>query len=513
MALLIRVSLLLVLFLLPSTTQSELLGLCYHEVVRDDQKPLSSTAIRASDLASQFAWLYANGYCPVSIRQIIEARSGGQSLPEQSVLLSFDDGRRDFYTRVFPLLRLFRYPAVVGLVGSWLDLPDISTVDYDGQPEPRSTFLSWDQLREIRDSGLVEIGSHSYSLHGSITANPQGNTEYATISRHYRKGLYENDAEYLKRLRDDLSRNRELIRRKVGIEPTVVVWPYGRYNGAASEIGESLGMKVGLTLNGLNNTAATPLAELNRQMITSGESLQEFAEIIRGRWQSDPARSVSLNHIKWDEKEEVLSGVLDRLLRVAPNIAFVSPTASVEPAASVLFPTKKKPVAADLLNRIAWQIENRTGVRVFIDLPLSWLQEPDLLDDLARQVNFSGVRIAALPGSPAVKSAIEAMQRWRRPLRVAYAVSSGLARIDAASLRPGDLLVVPAGAVHEGLPAGLKQQILVEFDPTKQPGEGISQDMYHLEADGWRQFGIAGLPAPLDPVLKILSLRSKPQLP
>ena len=139
-------------------TNARFMALSYHEILTDNE-PATPTAVRASDLARQFAWLQANGYHPVSVDQILAARAGGPPLPPKAILLTFDDGFKDVYTRAFPLLKLFNYPAVIALVGQWMDVPDGRMVDYDGEPVPRSKFLSWEQVREMQASGLVEVAS------------------------------------------------------------------------------------------------------------------------------------------------------------------------------------------------------------------------------------------------------------------------------------------------------------------------------------------------------------------
>lgn len=50
---------------------------------------------------------------------------------------------------------------------------------------PRDKILSWGELKEMQDSGFVEIASHSYHLHRGITGNPQGNSEPAATTRFY----------------------------------------------------------------------------------------------------------------------------------------------------------------------------------------------------------------------------------------------------------------------------------------------------------------------------------------
>jgi len=55
-------------------------------------------------------------------------------------------------------------------------------VDYSDVELDRSGFISWQELKEIDDSGLVEIASHSYDMHHGIVANPQGNKQPAATA-------------------------------------------------------------------------------------------------------------------------------------------------------------------------------------------------------------------------------------------------------------------------------------------------------------------------------------------
>ena len=56
-----------------------------------------------------------------------------------------------------------------------MDQPLGSMVDYGGRPVPREYFLTWDQVRRMQASGLVEVASHSYDLHKTVLINRQGN--------------------------------------------------------------------------------------------------------------------------------------------------------------------------------------------------------------------------------------------------------------------------------------------------------------------------------------------------
>ena len=81
MALLIRTllsALLIVAASFACAGETRFMALSYHEVIPDNE-PITPTAVRASDLARQFAWLQANDYHPVSVDQILAARAGGPS--------------------------------------------------------------------------------------------------------------------------------------------------------------------------------------------------------------------------------------------------------------------------------------------------------------------------------------------------------------------------------------------------------------------------------------------------
>ncbi|HEY1287771.1 MAG TPA: poly-beta-1,6-N-acetyl-D-glucosamine N-deacetylase PgaB [Burkholderiales bacterium] len=477
----------------------DLIVLCYHEVESGRTLPVARTAVLAAELAAQFAWLRSAGYTPVSLQQVIDARRGGKVLPEKAVLLTFDDGKKDVYTRVYPLLKLFRYPAVIALVGRWLEVPEGGQVDYDGQPVPRGDFVTWEEAREMQRSGLVEVVSHSYDLHRGVPGNPQGNTQPAATTRIYADGRYETDEIYLKRLRDDLVANRDLIARRIGVAPRGIAWPYGRSNHAAQEIAAQLGMSIGFTLEDGVNTAATPLMALKRNLIERGPTLEDYAAFVRRIWPHDPSRSVRIQPAQWGVPEERLSRSLDVIERWSPNVTFV------EPGAAEL----------GLLNRVAWQVERRAGGEVFIDLPQAWLEQPALLDDLARRVNFSGVRVPALPGDQAVTRALATIERWRSPMRIAYAPGTRVPPEAWDRLRIDDFVVLPANPdMLASIEARHRSRVLFEFDPSAIPAPRIASEMRRLEADGFRQFGVAGLPDNgFEAVWRALSLRSQPALP
>src|SRR4051812_12368160 len=183
------------------------MALAYHNVEDESDPDQSYLGLTTDKLVAQLSWLQRNGYHPVGIDDLLAARDNRKSLPDKAVLLTFDDGFESFYTRVLPILQVFRYPAVLAVVGAWLAGGPDATVSYMGDKAPatasvqfgdlvvqRDVFLSWDQIREIAASGLVEIASHSDDAHHGTPANPQGNSEPAVTTRRYdpAAGIYQD---------------------------------------------------------------------------------------------------------------------------------------------------------------------------------------------------------------------------------------------------------------------------------------------------------------------------------
>lgn len=368
---------LLVCQLVADAAHARLHAFAYHDVrdsvsgAHDPDQYLVST----NNLIAHFSWLRANGFTPVSVDDLIAAEAGRSELPEKAVLLTFDDGLVSTYTHVFPLLRLFGYPAVVSIVTDWIGNPE--PVDYGGRLLDQSAFLSWAQLREMHASGLIEVASHSNNLHKGIEANPQGNLQPAAVARSYTAHGYESDAAYTARIAADLTLSVERISSQLGTAPRVLAWPYGAYSHAALELAEQQGFAVMLGLNVAYNPTVD-LHEIQREVVTGNPDLEGFApsllylpsaRIVR-------AAQVDLDYVydaDPEQQERNLGRLIDRIH--ALEISHVYLQAFADPdadggAAAVYFPSAHLAMRADLFNRTAWQLKTRAQVAVYAWLPL-----------------------------------------------------------------------------------------------------------------------------------------------
>jgi poly-beta-1,6-N-acetyl-D-glucosamine N-deacetylase len=382
----------LLLLLVPAArtaaaTGEELTILSYHEVAERGAALVPLYAVTPTDFVRQLDWLRNHGYHFVGVDDVLAARQGKRPLPDKAVLVTFDDGYQSVYDHAWPVLKLFHIPAVINVVGAWLE--EKGTIDFDGKKLPRSVLLSWPEIEEMVHSGLVEIGSHSFDLHRGIQGNPQGNMEPAATTRRFlpQEKRYEDEAAYRKRVQSDLERSSSIIRRKTGRAPRVVAWPYGRYNASTREAAERLGMTIGLTLDDGANMPDTPLWGLRRILVESGVRLWDLQReiTIRNQNLSDNDRPQKILHVDLDyvydadpaQQERNLDNLIDRIARIGVNAVYLQAFSDPDgngSANSVYFPCRRVPMRADLFNRVAWQIRTRTQVkRLYAWMPaLAW---------------------------------------------------------------------------------------------------------------------------------------------
>lgn len=86
------------------------------------------------------------GYTTITPRELEEAIAGRAVLPEKAVLLTFDDGYREHYTHVLPILRRLNLKATYFIISQSFTSP---------------AHMTKAMIREADESGLVTIAAHS----------------------------------------------------------------------------------------------------------------------------------------------------------------------------------------------------------------------------------------------------------------------------------------------------------------------------------------------------------------
>ncbi|MEO6986554.1 MAG: poly-beta-1,6-N-acetyl-D-glucosamine N-deacetylase PgaB [Paralcaligenes sp.] len=356
----------------------QFLTLAYHDI-EDKDPDQTFVAVRTDHFVQQMAWLHENGYQPVSVDQILAARQGGKPLPEKAVLLTFDDGFSSFYTRAFPILKAYGWHAVLAPEGAWIDTPLDQKEDFGGVQIKRDRMLTWAQIKEVSQSGLVEIGAHTDTLHHGILANPQGNLEPAAAIRSFnaKSHQYESETAYKAQLERDISQITQKVHSVTGRAPRVWIWPYGESSGTALTIVGAHGYSMAFTLDDGVDTLDR-LMSSPRLLVTPDPSIQNFASAVTGREASPIMRVVQVDlDAVYDpdpaQTERNLGKLVQRISDMQITTVFLQ--AFADPSGdglvkSVYFPNRILPMRADLFNRAAWQLRTRAHVQVYAWMPV-----------------------------------------------------------------------------------------------------------------------------------------------
>ncbi len=356
--------------------------LSYHDIrsVVESDASFGKMAVSTENLEKQFAWLKKQDYHVIAIDDLLQARAGKKHLPKKSVLLTFDDGYASFYTAAFPLLKKYGYPAIVAVVGSWMEPRHSRGVASDPGSPPAASLLTWQQINALLRSGGVEIASHSYDLHRGILGNPQGNLQPAAVTRIYdpKRKRYETDAAYRQRIHAEIKAASDSLFRHTGLRPRVMVWPYGEANQVLIREAKTQGMAITFGLgDGHNTLADMPYAR--RMVVAENPSIEDFARMMESQRTGDrPLHvvQVDLDYI-YDpdpmQTERNLGLLLDRIKAMRVNTVYLQAFSDPDGdgnADALYFPNRHLPVVQDLFNRAAWQLLTRTRVKVYAWMPV-----------------------------------------------------------------------------------------------------------------------------------------------
>jgi peptidoglycan/xylan/chitin deacetylase (PgdA/CDA1 family) len=239
--------------------------LMYHSILRESRLQ-GNYVVSPEMLESDFEWLGKNGYHSVVVQDLLNYVNNHIPLPEKPVMITFDDGFYNNYYYAYPIAEKYQVKIVISPVGYYTDLYTDGDADH-----PNYSYLTWGEIKEMSDSGLVEIQNHSYHLH-------------ATKGRYGAQKLKrESTAAYQAVLRRDLEKMQRETLEHTGRAPTAFVYPFGAVSRESVPVLREIGFQASMNcMKKMNYITKDPecLFGLGRCIRPSGLSSDAFFQKI-----------------------------------------------------------------------------------------------------------------------------------------------------------------------------------------------------------------------------------------
>jgi peptidoglycan/xylan/chitin deacetylase (PgdA/CDA1 family) len=210
----------------------ELPVLMYHRVT--DQAPVASKYniyVTKATLEKHLQFLKVRGFQTITFEDLCSHR-----VPENPVILTFDDGYLDNYENLFPLLQKYGMKAVIYILGdrkhrnNYWDIP---------KGEIEAPLMNDAQVKEMARSGHVEFGSHAMD-HVRLTDLAPAQAQ------------------------KQIAQSRKVLGDLVGKPILSLAYPYGVYNDEVKRLTAEAGYNFGISVGGPYTRFGDDLFEIRR---------------------------------------------------------------------------------------------------------------------------------------------------------------------------------------------------------------------------------------------------------
>ena len=181
----------------------------------------------------------------ISMREFLDWKRGKKPIPEQSVMITIDDGWKATHSLAMDVLKEFNYPFTVFLYKNYIGIGGKS--------------MTHQEIRELAAAGAT-LSSHSVSHHN--LSDRKGRSAEA----------------YTAWLKEELEESHHFLVENfgdTGAVEKVFAFPYGIYNGEVIEIAQEFGYEACFTVNGKKSPWDTENMEIGRYIV-HGTSLANF---------------------------------------------------------------------------------------------------------------------------------------------------------------------------------------------------------------------------------------------
>jgi peptidoglycan/xylan/chitin deacetylase (PgdA/CDA1 family) len=181
--------------------------LMYHSI--DNQDKETKLSVSPESFARQMEFLHKHHYNVVGLDKVVAYMQKKEKVPPRTVAITFDDGLYNNYQNAYPVLKKYGIPATVFVI--------IKKIGQTG-------YLSWKEIKEMSDSGIMTIGSH-------------------TVSHLWLPAMG------TKQLTEELRASKEALEKGTGKEVRVMCYPIGAHNERVERFTKEAGYACAVATN------------------------------------------------------------------------------------------------------------------------------------------------------------------------------------------------------------------------------------------------------------------------
>jgi len=208
----------------------------YHQIYKNTK---GKYIVSPQQLEDDFTAILQAGFTPVFLSEVVNWVDGYGTLPPKPIVITFDDGHYNNMHYGLPIAQKLGIKFMINPVTSFSK----HTVDSNDHSNPNYSHLTWNQIRGLVDTGLVEIGNHTHRMH-------RFKPRFGIM-----KMESESLDEYIAALMEDIESSQNFIEGCLVPRPLTFAYPFGKYSKTSRELLLDMGFRALLTCNEWVNNA------------------------------------------------------------------------------------------------------------------------------------------------------------------------------------------------------------------------------------------------------------------
>jgi peptidoglycan/xylan/chitin deacetylase (PgdA/CDA1 family) len=216
----------------------DLPALCYHQV---EPKASGKFSLSVEKFRQQLDYLRSRNFVSLNSEDIAEIMAGNRPVPENSIIITFDDGFRTVYDHAYPIMKEYGFKGIVCVYPAFIG---------------SGKAMTWQQMTHLIQEGW-SVESHTMT-HANLTSMIE---------------KPEAEAAFFEK---EIVKSKSIIEQRLGNKVRYIVWPYGCYTQKSIETAKIAGYIGAMTVDGGASYSSLSPWQIKRQVVYANDDMNKF---------------------------------------------------------------------------------------------------------------------------------------------------------------------------------------------------------------------------------------------